>query len=69
MRIRQSHKRLSLIFDMHVVLVAEVLDPMHPPDEARAVRLADGEMLRPDADRLGASWASKRRAGDWRGSD
>ena len=33
MRIRQSHKRLPPVFDMHVVLVAEMLHPMYAPDE------------------------------------
>ena len=36
-RIGQSDQGMSLVFDMHVVLIAEALHPPHLPDRARSV--------------------------------
>src|SRR5208283_537223 len=48
----EGHEALSLVVDMHVVLVAEMLHPTHLAHETRGVRLCDLEMLGSHADRL-----------------
>src|ERR1700676_5163439 len=51
-RIGQGDKGLPFVVEMHVVLVAEMLDPAHSAHEASAVRLADLQMLCSHADSL-----------------
>ena len=54
MRIGERDQHFAPIFEMHVILVAEVLDAVHPADDAAAVRLRNLQVLGADADRVGA---------------
>ena len=41
---------MAVVVEMHMVLVAEMLDPMHATPEVAAVWLSDLQMLGPHAD-------------------
>src|SRR5437868_954718 len=52
-RIGQRHEGTTLVVEMDVVLVAKMLNPVHPPDETCTIRPGNLQVLRPHSDRLG----------------
>src|SRR5580704_2894662 len=54
MRIGQRYQHLAAIFEVHMILVAKVLDPMHAADDAASVGRGDPQVLGADADGVGA---------------
>src|SRR5215471_11727071 len=51
-RIRKRHERLTLIVQVNVILLSEVLDAVHAADHPPAIARGNLEMLGADADRL-----------------
>ena len=54
MRIGKCHQHLAPVFKVNMILVAEMLDPMHPADNPAAVCRSDLKVLGADANRVGA---------------
>ena len=54
MRIGQRYQHLAAIFQVHMILVAEMLDAMHAADDAASVGRGDPQVLGADADGVGA---------------
>jgi len=54
MRVGKRHQHLASIFEVHMILIAEVFDATHAADDAAAVGRRDLQVLGSDADRVGA---------------
>src|ERR1700757_5306377 len=53
MGIRQRDHGLPPVLEMNVILLAQMLDTVHAPDQRSAVSRGNLQMLRADANRLG----------------
>ena len=53
MRIGKRHQHPASIFEMNVILVAEVLDAMNAADDLSPIRLSDLKMFGTDTDGFG----------------